>query len=129
MTDTPPEREEDGTWVKLRRRKVVQWGVAYAATAWTLLQALEYAVDTFHWPEPIRQFATLAVLVGLPVALVIAWYHGDRGLQRISGAELIIISLLFLVGGWVLWQYCATDHRRPSLHRRAALYRAVLGRR
>ena len=53
MIDTPPEREEDGAWVKLRRRKVVQWGIAYAATAWTLLQALEYAVETFHWPEPV----------------------------------------------------------------------------
>ena len=105
MIDTPPERAEDGAWVKLRRRKVVQWGIAYAATAWTLLQALEYAVETFHWPEPIRQFATLAVLLGLPVALVVAWYHGDRGLQRISGAELSIISLLILVGGWVLWRY------------------------
>ena len=31
MTDGPTEREGEGAWTRLRRRKVVQWGVAYAA--------------------------------------------------------------------------------------------------
>ena len=105
MTDTPTERDSEGGWVKLRRRKVVQWGLAYVATAWTLLQALEYAVETFHWPEPIRQLATIAVVIGLPLVLVVAWYHGDRGQQTITGAEVLIIALLVLVGGAVLWLY------------------------
>jgi TolB-like protein len=83
----------------------VQWGIAYAATAWTLLQALAYGVDTFHWPEPIRQWATLSVLFGLPVVLVIAWYHGERGEQRATRTELIIITLLFLVSGGSFWLY------------------------
>ena len=65
MTDAPTEREGESGWAKLRRRKVVQWGLAYAATGWTLLQALEYAVETFHWPEPIRQLATIVVGVRL----------------------------------------------------------------
>ena len=30
MTE-PTEGEGEGTWAKLRRRKVVQWGIAYAA--------------------------------------------------------------------------------------------------
>ena len=101
----PSERAHEGPWAKLRRRKVVQWGVAYAAAAWTLLQAVEYTVETFHWPEPIRQWTTLVVLFGLPATLVIAWYHGDRGEQRVTGAELIIMSLLFLAAGGILWLY------------------------
>jgi len=48
------ERAETGAagfWTRMRRRKVVQWGLAYAAGASGLLQALEYVTDTFHWPE------------------------------------------------------------------------------
>ncbi|HLF95592.1 MAG TPA: hypothetical protein VI457_00465, partial [Methylococcaceae bacterium] len=105
MTDTPGERWQDGLWAKLRRRKVVQWGLAYAAAGWTLLQAVEYATGTFHWPEPIRQWATLAVLFGLPLILVIAWYHGDRGEQQVTRTELFIILLLFLAGGTGFWFY------------------------
>ena len=105
MTDAPPEREGDGPWAKLRRRKVVQWGVLYAAGAWGFLQGLEYATDTFHWPDQIQQLTTLALLIGLPIVLVAAWYHGDRGQQRVSAAELVIITLLFLVGGGIFWRY------------------------
>lgn len=105
MNETPQEREGDGPWAKLRRRKVVQWGVVYAAGAWGFLQGLEYVTDTFDWPTQVQQFATLALLVGLPVVLVTAWYHGDQGRQRVSGAELSIIALLFLVGGGIFWRY------------------------
>ncbi len=101
----PTERAGEGTWAKLRRRKVVQWGIVYAAGAWGLLQGLEYVSSTFDWPRQIQQLATLALLVGLPVVLVTAWYHGDQGRQRVSAAELIIITLLFLVGGGIFWRY------------------------
>ena len=99
MTDTPTEGGGEGTWAKLRRRKVVQWGIAYAAGAWGLLQGVAYVTDTFHWPDQIQQLATIALLIGLPIALVIAWYHGDRGQQRLSAPELTILTLLFVVGG------------------------------
>ena len=105
MSDTPTEREEDSPWAKLRRRKVVQWGVLYAAGAWGFLQGLEYVTDTFQWPGQIQQLTTLALLIGLPIVLVTAWYHGDQGRQRVSAAELVIITLLFLVGGGIFWRY------------------------
>ena len=104
-TESPAERAGQGLWEKLRRRKVAQWGIVYAAGAWGFLQGLEYVTDTFHWPDRILQFTTLALLVGLPIVLVTAWYHGDRGQQRISAAELVIITLLFLVGGGIFWRY------------------------
>lgn len=92
-------------WDRLRRRKVVQWGLAYAAGAWGLLQGLEYVSDTFAWPHSLQQVATLALLVGLPIVLVIAWYHGDRGEQRVTAVELTILTLLFLLGGGIFWNY------------------------
>ncbi|HSQ69674.1 MAG TPA: hypothetical protein VLM41_06275, partial [Steroidobacteraceae bacterium] len=104
MTD-PIRPAGDSTWDKLRRRKVVQWGVAYAAGAWGFLQGLEYVSDTFGWPGRLQQLATLGLAIGLPVVLVIAWYHGDRGQQRVTAAELAIITLLFLVGGGIFWRY------------------------
>ena len=105
MTDGPQEGEGNSLWNRLRRRKVVQWGIVYAAGAWGLLQGLEYVTGTFDWPRQVQQFATLGLLIGLPVVLVTAWYHGDQGRQRVSAAELIIITLLFLVGGGIFWRY------------------------
>jgi adenylate cyclase len=101
----PTEREGTAIWDRLRRRKVVQWGIAYAAGAWGLLQGLAYVTTTFHWPEQIQQLSTLAFLIGLPVVLVLAWYHGDRGHSRVTRTELAILTLLFLFGGGIFWRY------------------------
>jgi hypothetical protein len=92
VTDAPTERARDGTWTSVHRRKVVQWGLVYVAASWGFLQGLEYVGESFHWPEQLRQIALIALLIGLPVVLVLAWYHGDRGLQRISTAEFAILQ-------------------------------------
>jgi TolB-like protein/Tfp pilus assembly protein PilF len=107
----PTEPKAEGVWVKLRRRKVVQWGVTYAAAAWALLQGIDFLVDAFQWPDATRPLATLVLLLGLPVTLAIAWYHGDRGEQRVSAAEFTIIGLLLLLGGGFIWFY---DHNGVS---------------
>src|SRR6187455_3705117 len=92
-------------WTRLRRRKVVQWGLVYVAGAWGFLQGLEYVSEAFEWPPQIRQIALLLLLIGLPVVLVLAWYHGDRGQQRISTPEFAILTLLLLLGGGAFWYY------------------------
>lgn len=102
-TDTPRERGDEGFWARLGRRRVVQGGAAYVAVAWALLQGLAYATSTFHWPERLQQVATVALLVGLPIALVLAWYHGDRGEQRVTRGESALIASLLLLGGGLLW--------------------------
>jgi TolB-like protein/Flp pilus assembly protein TadD len=107
---------------------VVQWGIAYAAGAWGFLQGLEYATQTFHWPEQFQQLATLALLIGLPIVLVIAWFHGDRGHRRVSRIELALLTLLFLLGGGLFWRYQHTSETAsvatpPALLAAAAVIR------
>ena len=101
-------RKRDDIWYALRRRKVVQWGIAYVAGALGLLQVIENVGDAFGWPGELRQIAILVLLTGLPVVLVIAWYHGDRGEQLVTSVELAIIAAVFVVGGGVLWRYGPT---------------------
>ena len=105
MTDTPTERGAEGIWAKLRNRKVVQWGIAYGAFAWGLLQAIGFVADAFAWPAAAKQIATLVLLIGVPIVLVLAWYHGDRGQQRVTATELTILTVLFVLGGGFLWRY------------------------
>jgi hypothetical protein len=65
VTDAPTERAEAGGWAKLRPRTVVQWGFAYAAGAWLLLQVFGFAADAFEWPAIAKRFAMLASVIGL----------------------------------------------------------------
>jgi len=102
VTDRPAGGS-DNIWNRLRRRKVVQWGIAYAAGSWGFLQGLSYLSTVFAWSPQLQRFATVAFLVGLPIALVLAWYHGDRGHQRVSGREFAILTVLLLLGGGMFW--------------------------
>jgi len=99
------EGESESTWARLTRRKVVQWGIVYVTGAWGFLQGLEYLSETYGWPRQIQQLVTLALLIGLPVVLVLAWYHGERGQQRVTTAEFAILTLLLLLGGGAFWYY------------------------
>ena len=105
MTDAPREREGDSAWTKLRERKVVQWGLGYAAAAWTLLQVIEYLGDTYGWPPAVHQIATLVLPLGALPVLVLAWYHGDKGEQKVTRPELAILVALLLTLGALLWWY------------------------
>ena len=71
----------------LKERKLVQWTVAYVAAAFALLQGIDIVAQRFGWPEQTMRFVIIALSVGLFVTLVLAWYHGERGAQRVSRRE------------------------------------------
>jgi hypothetical protein len=95
VSDTPDGQQGDRIWERLRRRKVVQWGIACAAGAWGLLQGLQFLIDTYGWPVQLVRLSTLAFALGLPIAPVLAWYHGDRGERRVTRTELALVTPLF----------------------------------
>ena len=99
-------------WRKLKQRKMVQWMLAYVAFAFALLQGIDIVAQQFGWPEGLRRGMTLVLVIGFCVTLVLAWYHGERGAQRVGGIELLIIALLLATGGGVLWVYAPAPARR-----------------
>jgi TolB-like protein len=94
---------------RLKQRKLVQWTLAYVAAAFALLQGIDIVAQRFGWPEQTMRFVIIALSVGLFVTLVLAWYHGERGAQRVSGTELLIIGLVLALGGGLLWRFAAVS--------------------
>ncbi len=94
---------------RLKQRKLVQWAVAYVAAAFALLQGVDIVAQRFGWPEQTMRFVIIALCVGFFVTLVLAWYHGERGAQRVNGTELLILALLLALGGGLLWRFAAAS--------------------
>jgi TolB-like protein/Flp pilus assembly protein TadD len=99
---------------RLKERKLVQWAVAYVAAAFALLQGIDIIASRFGWPDWIERAFIIASCIGFFVVVVLAWYHGERGAQRIAGVELVILTLLLSLGGFVLWHF-AGGSARPAL--------------
>ena len=93
---------------RLRDRKLVQWALAYIAASFALIQVLDIVAQRFGWPEPTIRFIIIALGIGFFVTLVLAWYHGERGVQRLNGAELLILALLLTIGGGLMWRMART---------------------
>ncbi|MGH8162983.1 MAG: tetratricopeptide repeat protein, partial [Rhodanobacteraceae bacterium] len=111
----------------LKQRKLVQWAVAYVAAAFALLQGLDIVAQRFAWPDWIERALILAACIGFFVVLVLAWYHGERGAQKVSGAELLILALLLSLGGLFFWRFAVTAQKPAASFRiaRAAAPPAV----
>jgi TolB-like protein len=90
---------------KVGQRKLVQWAVAYAAAAFALVQGVDIFAQRFDWPDAIERGLLIACIVGFFVTLVVAWYHGERGAQKVSGTELLLLALLLAIGGGLLWKF------------------------
>lgn len=88
---------------RLKQRKIVQWTIAYLAGAWISLQVVDLIAEQFLWPVWIRQGATVLLLFGLLVTIVLAWYHGERGRQSVGAFELVLLVVLLGIAGQSVW--------------------------
>lgn len=91
-----------GLFARIRRRKVVQWALAYVAAAWAILQIVDVLADPWNLPPWTIKGLHVLLAVGFLLALVLAWYHGEKGRQRVSGPELVLIAGLLVVAGLMM---------------------------
>jgi TolB-like protein/Tfp pilus assembly protein PilF len=74
---------------ELRRRNVFRVAVAYLVTAWLLLQVADVVLETIEAPPWAMKAVLLVLLLGLPLALVVAWVFEltPEGLRRESEVD------------------------------------------
>jgi TolB-like protein/Tfp pilus assembly protein PilF len=99
----------EGFFERLKQRKLVQWALAYIAAAFALIQVVDIVAQHFGWPEYTMRLVIIVLALGFFVTLVLAWYHGERGAQRVTGTELSILTLLLAIGGALLWRIAPTS--------------------
>jgi TolB-like protein len=60
-------------WQELKRRHVVRVGIVYAVVAWIIIQIASATFEGFGIPDWAFRFVVLMVLLGFPVAVILAW--------------------------------------------------------
>jgi len=90
---------------KLKRRKVVQWSLAYIAAAWIIAQVIEIVAGPWGIPAGWIRTLHVALVGGLPVTMILSWFHGARGDQRVGGVEvaaLAVVAALMALGFFIV---------------------------
>lgn len=95
MSDLPPIEQ-------LKQRKIVQRGIAYLAGAFVVFQGVEVMAEPWGIAPAMQRTVHILLLAGFFFQLIIAWYHGEKGRQRISGTELLMLASVLLMAGVAL---------------------------
>ena len=104
----PPNSPEDLLTIALRRMKehrVAQWAVGYIAVAYGIQHGVTLTSEAYEWPNVVARLSMTVLALGLPVAMTLAWYHGDRVNKRVSGGEAAIVSLLLVLISLVFYVF------------------------
>lgn len=88
-----------GPLSSLRDRKLFQWALGYAAGAWVLLQVVDVLAGLWGWPPVVGRLVFVALAAGFGLTLVLSWFHGEKGRQRVSPLEAALLAILVLAGG------------------------------
>jgi TolB-like protein/Flp pilus assembly protein TadD len=87
---------------RLKERKLVQWALAYLAGAFVLFQLLDALEGALGLTATVQRAVLVIVGIGFFITLILAWYHGEKGRQRVSGPELLMLAALLVVAGVAL---------------------------
>lgn len=115
---------------ELKRRNVYKVAVAYGVVGWLIVQVGTSVLPTFHAPDWVAQTLIVLVLLGFPVALVIAWAfemtpEGMKRTENISPDEplpqwskrkfaAVFATLALIAAGLLAWQLLRTKISSPA---------------
>jgi TolB-like protein/Tfp pilus assembly protein PilF len=113
-------------FAELKRRNVYKVAVAYIVGGWALSQGIAQVFPVFDVPNWIIRLIVLLIIIGLPIALVLAWMFEltPGGIKRTETADampsaakpkkhiwiyVVVIGALMSIGLFLLGRYSAIN--------------------
>lgn len=121
---------ERNFFAELKRRNVYKVAVAYVVAGWALAQGIAQVFPVFDVPNWIVRLIVLLIVIGFPIALVLAWAFEltPEGLKRTEDADatlqtrtkshiwiyVVIVGALLSIGLFMLGRYGFRDKTSSS---------------
>lgn len=84
---------------QLKEKHLVRTAIVYVGGAWLLLEATGFFVDNYDLSRSIIDVVVLLVVLGFPAALLISWFHGEKGRQEVARIEAALLIMLVVLAG------------------------------
>src|SRR5437667_3836672 len=81
----------DNFFAELKRRNVYKVAIAYIVGGWALSQGVAQVFPVFDIPNWVIRLIVLLIIIGLPIALVLAWSFEltPQGIKRTEDVDLV----------------------------------------
>ncbi|HWY78182.1 MAG TPA: hypothetical protein VN281_21380, partial [Verrucomicrobiae bacterium] len=113
-------------FAELKRRNVYKVAVAYIVAGWALSQGIAQVFPVFDVPNWVIRLIVLLIIIGLPIALVLAWSFEltPQGIKRTKTADampeatrkrkhvwiyVVVIGAAISIALFFLGRYTATN--------------------
>ena len=100
-----------GRLQQLKERRIVQIVISYLAVGWIAMEVVGEFVERDRLPPLAWDVALLWFVAGLGAALLIGWYHGERGKQKAPLSEIAAIALIGVgalsLSSWTVYGHVA----------------------
>jgi TolB-like protein len=85
--------------IELKRRNVFKVSTAYVVLSWILIQVADIVLPTFGTPEWVGKTITLILILGFPIAVILAWAFEltPKGIKKTRNVPLEV-SIARLTG-------------------------------
>src|SRR5215831_16981284 len=90
-------------FAELKRRNVYKVALAYIVAGWALSQGIAQVLPVFNVPNWIIRLIVLLIIIGLPIALVLAWMFEitPQGIKRTETADAMLTSARQKQRAWI----------------------------
>jgi len=82
------------TFGKLKERKVFRTLFIYLGGAWLALQVVDLFIGLYDLSRYFFDLALIFIIAGIPGSVIIAWFHGETGTQKVRKIEIVLHSIL-----------------------------------
>src|SRR5215471_9759591 len=130
--------EKPSFFSELKRRNVYKVAVAYIVGGWALSQGVAQVFPVFNVPNWVIQGFVVMIVMGLPIALVLAWAFEitPQGIKRTETADampqgrrqkknawiyVVVVGAVVSIGLFFLGRYTAGHASSPNNEATAAL--------
>jgi TolB-like protein len=92
---------------ELKQRNVFKVGIAYVIVAWIIIQTADVLAPQLNLPEWTPRMITFIVMLGFPVALVMAWALEltPQGVKKAGGSNMPIYVFAVVLAALSLYWY------------------------
>lgn len=105
-------------WAEVKQRRITQIVLTYLAGGWMALAVVDQLVDREVLPLVAYRVGLTLYLFGAVAAVIVGWYHGEKGHQKASPAELMLLAFVALAGLGMSARIVVSDVRATSAARR-----------